>query len=122
MRGPRAGGRHGTTAGAFGRWVVAAPLRGRGAGASASGGSVAGNVEAREARAPRSRRRPVPRPFEAPSIAAPSPRTAPPKRASPTTARAIQSIGAPPGAGAGHFSQSVPPERISRSFARVMAT
>ena len=38
------------------------------------------------------------------------------------TARAIQSIGGPPGRGSGSRSQSRPPDRISRSRARVMAT
>ena len=41
---------------------------------------------------------------------------------SPVSARAIQSIGGPPGRGSGSRSQSRPPDRISRSHARVIAT
>ena len=38
------------------------------------------------------------------------------------SARTIQSIGGPPLRGAGHLVVSVPPDRISSSRARVMAT
>ena len=40
----------------------------------------------------------------------------------PAIAGTIQSIGGPPGRGAGHLLTSVPPLRISSSLARVIAT